>query len=207
MSPDEFKDYLRHRYSNKLDSVDIDTMTIEDELKSITIREPFGFPYVNEKGEQIVYRFRYIRIGDVIEGQKLSQNKYKNELKKIQRLPKPKEFSMVDWKEEKQNRLNKVNKKIVKETLLYSRALSMLTETKDGVTRELKPSEKLKVWASLPPSVSEDIQEFLKVSRFGLNSEKEFSCPQCGNTTRRLLRHELSPLEFLPVRHRIFIDC
>lgn len=187
LTDQEFHDYLKTKYEGQKD---LTNWSINEESKSIKITEPFRMDI-----EGKVYRFRFMRIKDLINAQKLAKKKYAGRIKVIQKRQEHGK-KQADLRAEKDEEIRKINEAEAKDILLFAKALTLVSV--DGV--EIKSiDEKAQLYNDIPRNYLDAIESMLHSIAFGLNHTEEFACPICGKVDGRSLRQEFDPLELLPI--------
>lgn len=187
MTPEEFKEYIKTKYVNN--EIDINKWTVEDELKTIQIKEPYKMIFNNDE-----YTFRFMRIKDILKAQSIVDKKYGSKIKMI-RMKKYPNIPLSESKIMQEKEIEDIQYQQLKDLSLYARALSLIE--KNG--KILNHEESLSIYKNLPRSILFDLINFSDSMLFGIKEEKELVCPLCGETTVRSLHREFSPYELLPI--------
>lgn len=186
---EDFKSYLKQRYPEKSED-ELKEITTEDELENIYIKEPVKIDF---KGNS--YSFRFPRMKDMILGTKKAQSKYKPEIKKIQKKKIDANKNIREQKDAKKGAIELIKRKIAKDALIYSKALSMIAKNNEP----LKEEEKFEEWKEFDPKLANELDSYFNPP-FGLQGEFDLWCPHCESTKRRLLRNEPTLIwELLPL--------
>jgi hypothetical protein len=184
-----FKNYLKLKYPDKEES-ELKDITVESELNHIFIKEPVT---INVEGNS--YSFRFPRMKDLIQGTKKAQYKHKDEIKKIQKRKINPDKNIREQKEDKRKALDLIKKKIAKDSLIFSKALSMVAKNGHPIT----DTEKYEEWRGFSSVFANELGAYFNAP-FGLTSEYDLWCNQCDKTIRRSLRHDPTLIwQLLPV--------
>lgn len=187
MSDDDFQNYLKVKY----DSIPKGT-TKETELSNMTIKDVMT-TVDNVTG--IKYSFMFPRMGHLIEGYEIAEEETRWPIEKIKQK---KVKSQVEH-EKNQKAINDLEKERAKKTLKYITALSLYSIDNEVIT-DSKEKIRLQEEGLIPAAVFEHIKRIHNSIEIGLKDEREFTCPHCGNTSKRLLQHETNLLhELLPI--------
>ena len=190
MTPAEFKSYVEMKYKDS-PIVDVASWTIEKELASVKIKEPISVPGPDGN----IYAFRLTRVGDLLDAQKLVNNKYAGKIKAIKSKQYP-NIPLAQSKAMKEDELEEIQNQEAKDIVLYARALSLYKVNGRELT---SPEEKFNVYKDLPRSILMDFINFTSDLEFGIQDERDMICPHCGETRRRSLQQNLNPFELLPL--------
>lgn len=185
-NPENFSTYLKMKY--KTNDIDVSKYKIEDELEKIQIKEPF----IVADGKN-VYEFEFPRIKHMIIANELVEKKYYNVVKNIQ-TRKEHSVPLAELQRKKENELEKVEREKSKDFIAYVKALSLLTKNGEPLSNE----QKVKELEEMSSSVFVDLTYSLDQIKFGLDDERELSCPLCGKKSKRVLRREIDIQYFLP---------
>jgi len=184
MTSEEFKQWCNEKYQT--DKV---KTTISEEVAKISIGEPIKL-YLNEH----FYAFRFNRVGDIVKAHRIAQKKYTGRLKQVKNK-RMHGKNLVEFKEGKEEEIKKIREMQAKDTVLFSRALTLFS--KDGV--ELNPNQCIEEYRNLPRVAMMEMINFFNKIKFGIQEEREFECTLCGNSERRSLQQEFNPIELLPL--------
>jgi hypothetical protein len=190
MSKEDFKKYLVLKYGND-PMVDVDNWTIEQELEKIQVKEPIIIDGKDGKS----YTFRFMRVKDVIEAQKKASQKYAGKIKQVNSKQPLHGMGLADQKALKEKEIEELQYQQAKDTILYARAFTL--EAVDG--RKLKEEEKFNIYKNIPRSVLFDFINFMDEIKFGIQDERDFTCPLCGTVKQRSLQLSINPYELLPL--------
>lgn len=181
LSPEAQKEFLKS-YGDK--------ETVDSVLSKIKISEPFR--YIIQGKE---YQFNFIRVGDVYKAQKIVREKYMPKIKAIQNRKDIPGTPLAESKSKKQDEIEKIQEEIAKNIVLYARAMALYKY--EG--KVLSDQEKVNIYKKIPREDMFDLLDFLENVKFGIQDEREFTCPICGKVDKRLLQRELNPIELLPL--------
>lgn len=191
MSKEEWKTYLINKYKNN-PIANVDDYTIEDELKNLQVSEPIG-QMINDD----IYRFRFMRISDILQAQKYIHRKYLFEEKKQSvKRPRKENEPMAEYKAEQEERHKKMEKQKAQDLMLAAKASTIISV--NGTTID-KLSEKIEYMKKIKRSSTLEFEDFLNKLDFGIKNEFDFECPLCHKVDRRSLRQEFIPFEFIPM--------
>jgi len=183
---DVFASYLKMKYGK---NADINEYNLEDELNEIQVKEPYTVP----DGKDI-YKFRFLRIRDLIIASRYINKKYSYKIKAL----KSKQIHNVkasELKKIKDEELEKLNQEKGRD---FIRALksAALVGCNNKIFESLE--EKIEAYQHIPIGVFMEAASFLEDIKFGINKEQDFECPICGCSEKRLLQLEFNFLEFIP---------
>mgnify|MGYP001328478228 CR=1 FL=1 len=190
LTPEQFQDYLKIKYKNEPET-DISKITVESEISSLKIIEPFGFR--DEEGN--IYSFRFTRLKDLLDAHKMVQYKYSSKIKAIKNKQAPANSNLADFKNQKESEIEEIQYQQAKDLILYSKAFTLVKYNGKNLSKE----EAIGLYKKIPRSLLFRINNFFDQIKFGVNDEREMVCSACGETSRRLLRQEFNPFEFLPL--------
>jgi hypothetical protein len=186
---DNFINFLKQKYPDKKEE-ELKKINIEEELSQIYMKEPVKINVDNNE-----YSFRFPRMKDLIQGTKKAQNKYKDKIKKAQKKKINPDKNIKEQKEAKKGALDVIRKKIAKDALIYSRALSMVA--KNG--QPLSDDEKFNEWKEFNSTIANELSMYFNPP-FGLQAEYDMWCSHCDHIKRRSLRNEPTLIwELLPI--------
>lgn len=185
MTESEWEDYVNTRY--KENPIDVKLHSKEEEVKTITIKEP-----ISQNIDGKIYAFRLMRMNDVVKGQRQSLKKFSSKIKTIesQKVPTP------ELKAQREIDIKKANDEKDKYSILYSQAMTLLSV--DGVVFN-SDEERFLTYKSIPRNSLFELIEFYDQFKFGINQEIELKCPLCGESIKRSLRQEVNSIELLPL--------
>lgn len=189
MSKEEWLEYVKTKYASD-PIIDPAKVIIEDEVKKIKIKEPI----IVKDNDNNTFSFRFMRVKDLINAQKLAENKYGNLIKGVKNKIYPGVTAISDLKSLKDKDIQALQEKQAKETILLAKALTLLA--KNG--QPLTPDQALETYRKMPLSVIRDYINFTNAIEFGICDEYKFTCPLCGEVKTRWLQQEFIPIEFLP---------
>jgi hypothetical protein len=184
MKPEEWSNYVLSKYKGA------STPTKDEEADGVKIKEPITL-VVN--GDEL--EFQFPRIGDVVRGLKLAFRDFNGKVSRLKAKQQPHGMTLEEWKEYKDEELEKYEKEKQKTAILASRAMSLVK--KNG--EDLEYLDRLAIFKSLPVNVMESLTNFFDSVRFGVQDERELPCDLCGSMEKRSLHRELSPIELLPI--------
>ncbi|HRR19546.1 MAG TPA: hypothetical protein P5332_10905 [Ignavibacteriales bacterium] len=190
LSEEQFKMYLNVRYKNE-PHADISKITKEDEIKTLKVIEPIGFG--DDEGN--IYSFRFQRVKDLLDAQKMVQFKYAGKIKSIRNKKPTQNDNLLDFKTNKDKELEEIQFQQAKDLVLYAKAFSLVKYNYKDLTKD----EAVNLYKKLPRSLLFRVNNFFDEIKFGVNDTREMTCPLCGETSRRSLRQEFNPFEFLPL--------
>jgi hypothetical protein len=191
MADQEFIDYLRKKYDNDPNMSYVkNAETIDKEVKQIKIKEPITV--TDELGN--AYSFRFLRVKDLLNAQKLSENKYASKIHALKNKKYSNE-SLVSSKMQKEKEIDNVKYQQEKDIILFARAFSLIKYN----GKELTAEESINIYKKAPRSILMQITEFMDKLQFGIFDERELTCPECGEVRKRLLRQDINPYELLPL--------
>ena len=182
---EEYDKYLLDRYDGERVAV---SWTVEQELQDIKIQEPFNVPIGKE-----VYAFRFMRVRDILDAFKIARKEFAGKIKKIQN-EKTHGIPLVQVKEDKKEKTDKLKEEEARAAILYSKALTLQTIDK----KELSNKEKIENYQKIPRPILFEIVRFQDKLTFGVDDERDLTCPICGELNRRSLQQGFNPIEFLP---------
>lgn len=186
---EEFADYLTRKYEDEY-SGNVTDYDREKEVNAIRIKEP-----ISQNIDGHIYKFRFTRIKDLLRAKQLAEKQFSGKIKMIQNK-KVHGVGMEALKEQKEKELEKIQKEKAKEVLIATRALSLISY--DGRDLE-KDEEKIALYRKIPRESLFEFIEFMEKLQFGIQDEREFTCPLCEKVSKRSLQRKLDPLEFIPV--------
>lgn len=185
MSDEAFKNYLSNRYEEEV------SYTREEEVENIKVMDSIIVPL----GEN-VYKFRFTRIRDLAEGYKIAAKEFDGQIRKIEQKYRFTGSDNEEAIENKKQALDKVNQEKAKKAIIYSQALSLISE--NGV--EIKTAEeKINIFRKMKRFGFINLSSFLERIKFGVQDERDFVCDLCRTTVRGYLQRRFNPLELLPL--------
>lgn len=189
MTDEQWKEYLLGRYKDN--PVDLSTYTKEEELKTIKINDT-----INIHHDGHVYTFRTYNVTrDLLKAKKYALDKWNPKIKAIQNRREA-NVPLAELKDRKEQEIEKLRIEQAQAILLYNKAL-MLEKFDHHAIPDI---EKLGLYRKLPRFIQNQLEDILDNIEYGLYDEVEFDCPLCGTSNKRLLQHEINPIEFLPYR-------
>ena len=189
MSGEEFLLYMRKKYKNN-ENYEKNPESIEKEIKNVKVKEPIVI--FDENGNQ--YSFRFLRIKDILNAQKISEAKYAGKIKAV----KNKQYAnakLVDAKAKKEKEVEKLKYDQAKDTVLFARAFTLIEYNGEKLDHE----KAISYYKNAPSTIFRQVSQFIDKLQFGVVDERELTCPECGQVSRRLLRQDINPLELLPI--------
>ena len=186
MSADEFQLYLQGKYGKDV------IITKEEEVKRISIREPFKV-----RDGDTIFTFRFSRMKDSIKAQREGNQRFSGKIRAI----KSRQIHGANastLKQIKEDELKKVLSEKQQFVAIYAKAQTLLT--KDG--KPLSDEQKHTEYKKLSREALQELAKYLQVVSFGLVDERTLLCEHCGNTERRSLHRDFHPIEFIPVEER-----
>jgi hypothetical protein len=189
---EEFKEYLINRYAEEpLD--DIDTWTREQELETIMIKEPINYKHPDTGN---LYSFKLMRVGDLLEAQKLIRLKYDPKIRIIKNRPNPHGVMLLEVQEQKEREIQAIKENEAKEAILYAQAMTLIKFNGKEISSH---EERYELFKELTRGDQFDFSDFLSHIQFGIYDERELTCNLCGKPSKRLLQQEFTPIELLPL--------
>jgi hypothetical protein len=189
LSEKDFKEYLLVKYGHEKD------ITLEEELKSIRIQEPFLI-----KGYETDYEFKLVRMKDLLLAYKIASRETNHKIRVIQNKTIKKGDNSEILKLEKEDEIKKLNREKARKVLEYSQAFSLSFVRRNGKRVELKTNEeKLKEYNTMPRNVLLNYMNAINVIRYGINDEIHLTCDLCNGTERGYLQRLISPFSLLPI--------
>ncbi len=189
MTDEIFEDYLKRKYEDQY-SGDIKDYDREKEVNKIRIQEP-----ISQNIDGHIYKFRFTRIKDLIKAKQITEKQFAGKIKMLQNK-KVHGIGQEQLKIQKDKELEILQKQKAKETLIASRALSLIQYDDTILERD---DEKIALYRKIPRESLFEYVEFIEKLQFGIQDEREFVCPICGKSDKRLLQRKFDPLEFIPV--------
>ncbi len=191
MSEQEFVSYLKSKYKDNSNTVyKKDQETIDNEINKIKIKEPITI--FDE--EHNSYSFRFLRIKDLLNAQKLGENKYAPKIHGLKNKKFNEKDSLTNSKLQKEKEIEDVQYQQAKDTILFARAFSLLQYN----GKILSTEESLNYYKKAPRSILMQLSNFMNKLEFGIYDERELTCIECGQVSKRLLRQDFTPFELLP---------
>lgn len=190
LTKEQFNEYLLRKYQNS--PIDIDSWSIEKELQTVQVQEPF---YYRDSATENIYGFRFNRIGDIVEAQKYIKKKYSGQIATIQKRPLPHGVPLVEAKQQKDTEIEDLKTKEAREVLLIARSFALITHNGKSIENI---NERFELYKNLSRETMFNLNDFLKKIEYGIYQEIDLVCPLCGETEKRLLQREFNPIELLP---------
>ena len=192
LTDEQFKEYIKERYKdNPLDNPEI--WTKADEIDAVKILEPFHY---REPSTKNVYSFRLMRVGDILDAQNKLDSKYASKINMVSKKQTPHGVQLAEFKSKQEKDIEKLKLEQAKETVLMAKALTLIGFNGQAIEGD---NEKYNIYKQLSRKSSFELADFLKDIEFGISDERDYDCPICGKTVRRLLQQEFNPIEFLPL--------
>ena len=189
LSEKDFKEYLLVKYGHEKD------ISLEEELKSIRIQEPFLI-----KGYETDYEFKLVRMKDLLLAYKIASRETNHKIRVIQNKTIKKGDNSEILKLEKEDEIKKLNREKARKVLEYSQAFSLSFVRRNGKRVELKTNEeRLKEYSTMPRNVLLNYMNAINVIRYGINDEIHLTCDLCNGTERGYLQRLISPFSLLPI--------
>jgi len=188
MTDEEFREYLYKKYKNNpLD--DFEGWTREQEINTITIKEPFTF-IDNETS----YSFHYPRLRDILIAKKEAEKKFLPKIKMVQNRREA-NVPLHELKEKKEEEIKQIKDEQAKYLILYAKAMCL-----DSINDiNLPNNEKFNKFSNeIPRHIIRQLDELLTILDFGLKTEIDLECPICGTIERRSLREVIDIRQLLP---------
>jgi hypothetical protein len=186
MTPEEYSLYLQNKY---------DTPTFhskEEELKRISIREPFTIRDGNDR-----YKFRFARIKDTIKAQREASIRFSPKLRAI-KSKQVHGMNPAELKNLKDEEIKKINQEKLKFVAIYSKAQTLIS--KNG--KILNDQEKYEIYRRFSREAVLEMAKYFELISFGLHDKRTLTCNLCGGTEVRSLHRDFHPIEFIPVEDR-----
>jgi hypothetical protein len=191
MTREQFAEFAIMKYGEEMKDRVAD-YTIEEELKTSTIKEPIK-QSVNGK----LYEFRLMRVGDLLLAQKEADKKYIYQLKVVNSKKYRKELGELSvFKSNQEEQIKKLQEEKAKEVLFYAQASTIVAVDGQAITNM---QEKAKVYKEIKRKPRLEFLAYLEEIKFGIANEMNLVCPLCGQEEKRPFRKELNPLEFIPI--------
>lgn len=181
-----FELFLKIKYK---DETDFSKYVMEEELEKIQVKEPFDVK--DHFGN--VYSFEFPRIRHMVVANKMVEDKYYGKIKNIQSR-KEHNVPLAELQKKKEQLINEVEREKGKDFIAYTKGLAMIS--KNG--KPLTNAEKIEEISEMSGSIFVDLTNTLDEIRFGLNDERELTCPICGKKSKRSLRREFDIQYLLP---------
>ena len=170
-------------------------ISLEEELKSIRIQEPFLI-----KGYETDYEFKLVRMKDLLLAYKIASRETNHKIRVIQNKTIKKGDNSEILKLEKEDEIKKLNREKARKVLEYSQAFSLSFVRRNGKRVELKTNEeRLKEYSTMPRNVLLNYMNAINVIRYGINDEIHLTCDLCNGTERGYLQRLISPFSLLPI--------
>jgi len=181
-----FKNYLSLKYG---EDASIEEFNKEDEISKMKVSEPYSI-----LDENILYKFRYLRIKDLLFANEYVNKKYAGKIKAIKnkQIHNVKAFELKQIKEDEMEALTK------KKNQEFLRALRKCTLVEYNGKQLFELEDKMEV--QLPINVALKTTDFLDKLKFGVTHKQDFDCPICGKSEQRSLYLEFNFIEFVPVK-------
>lgn len=186
MTPEEYSLYLQNKYDAPM------SHSKEEELKRISIREPFTIRDGNDR-----YKFRFARIKDTIKAQREATARFSPKIRAI-KSKQVHGMSPVELKNLKEEEIKKINQDKLKFVSIYSKAQTLIS--KNG--KNLSDQEKYDIYRKFSREAVLEMAKYLELISFGLHDKRTLTCNLCGNTEARSLHRDFHPIEFIPVEDR-----
>lgn len=192
MSEEDFVHYLKRKYNEDPNIVyQKNEDTINKEIQKVQVKEPITLFDDNWNS----YSFRFTRIKDLMNAQKLVDNKYSGKIRAVKNRQIIGNESLLDARSHKEKEINDIKTQQAKDIMIYSKAFSLVKYN----GKDLTPDEAIKYYKDASRSIFMQMSEVIDKLHFGIYDERELVCPLCGETSKRLLRKELNPFELLPL--------
>lgn len=189
LSDKEFKEYLLVKYGQDKN------ITIEEELESIKIQEPFLI-----KGYETDYEFKLIRMKDLLLAYKMASREINHKIRVVQNKIVKKGQDSEIHRLDKEDEIKKLNREKARKVLEYSQALSLQFVRRDGKRIELKSQEdKLKEYSNMPRNVLLNYMSAIDTIKYGINDEIHLTCDLCNGVERGYLQRLVSPFSLIPI--------
>lgn len=187
MTADEFQLYLKNKYGNETT-----IHTKEEELKRITVKEPFTV-----KDGQDVYKIRFARMKDTLKAQREGNQRFSGKLRAI-KSKQVHGMNPMEIKSLKDEEIKKVNLEKQQFISLYTRSQTLISKN----NKKLSDDEKYQIYRKISREAVTELSKYLKIITFGLVDERTLVCEHCHNSERRSLHRDFHPIEFIPVEER-----
>lgn len=186
-----FKLFLERKYKKEIKNTK--DYNLEKELESIQVKEPF---LVFDNNGKDVFEFQFPRIRHIIDAHKYVENKYYGKIKQLQNK-KEANVPLLELQKRKEEQMKELEYQKGKDLIVYAKAFSILK--KNG--KELTNEEKILEAENISGQISVDLNYTLDSIKFGLDDKKELVCPECGETSERVLRREFDIRYILPINN------
>lgn len=190
MNEDAWATYIDFRYG---DEKNPKQWTKEEELNSITVKEPFNYIHPTTKD---IYSFRLMRVADLINAKKLANSMWNNKIVAVKNRPIPAGVAIAKAKEEKEEEIKKLQKAETKDAITFANAATLIGFNGEELSTLEKKVDK---YLELTRDDQFKFSEFLRGIEFGIYDERELVCNLCGKTERRVLQQDTTPIELLPL--------
>jgi hypothetical protein len=189
LDEESYKQYLILKYGY------FKNITIEEEVKTIKVKEPI---YIKDY-DNIIYEFRFVRIKDLIEANRIVSKEYDHKIRIETNKPIPKsnqeeaiairEEIMEELKRKKAERFIEV----VKNLCLVAKTVNNKRIVFENTEQKLSEKINRKVYLNYMNAVSE--------VKYGIEHEVELHCNLCDSEEpqRGYLQRLITPLHLLPV--------
>lgn len=184
--PNEGKDYIKE-YNRKYAT---DLTSISQLVERAIISEPFRIV-----GNKKLYEFNFSRVGDLIRAKRIAETEFSQKIKQVKSDRWGNRGSLAEWKNEQEYKLKNMQDDKSRAIILYSKALSL--KSINGI--ELSESEKIQEFKDLDINVSEQLNNLLESSKFGIQDERDYTCNLCGKIERGSLQQRANIIEFIPL--------
>jgi hypothetical protein len=188
-SEEQFKAYLITKYNQEIES------TIEEEIEKVKIQEPFLI-----KGYDTDYEFNLIRVKDLLLAHKTASREINHKIRVEKNKPIKQDQNRDANIQDKEDRLDKLNREKGQKILTYAQALSLRYVRRNGTRVSLDtPEQKIKEYSNMPRSVMLNYMKAVETIQYGVNHEVEMVCEHCNGTERGYLQRIISPLDLIPL--------
>lgn len=190
LTPEAFKNYLLNKYKDEPISSDMASWTIEQEIESLSIKEPISLKIGDD-----IYDFRLTRLKDILKAQKLSTKEFAGKIKSAQSQKYKEGSPLAEYKINKKKEVENLKYQQAKAGILYTKALGLVSINGE----ELSDKQKIEKYITIPRNIISEFALLLDNIQFGIYHEQEFTCPECGEVSKRSLQQGFNPIEFLPM--------
>jgi hypothetical protein len=188
-SEEQFKAYLMTKYNREMES------TIDEEIDKVKIQEPFLI-----KGYDCDYEFNLIRVKDLLLAHKMASREINHKIRVEKNKPIKQDQNRDANIQEKEDRLDKLNREKGQKILSYAQAFSLRFVRRNGNRIPLDtPDQKIKEYNNMPRAVVINYLKAIETIEYGVNHEVDMVCEHCNGTERGYLQRIITPLDLIPL--------
>jgi len=187
---EQFLTYLEMKYGDEEEVINVEDYDRDIELSKVKIEEPIS----QTVGEDI-FKFRFTRMKDIIMAQKIVDDKYAVEIKKIE-MKKTHGVKKIELDLDKEKEMQKVQTSKIKDLISVAKSLTLVNYNGEDITDN---NRKIELYKKIKRKETMEFNELLQYINFGIQEERDFECEFCGKIDRRLLQREFDPYEFIPL--------